>query len=153
MAPAAAPPGFPWFPFRATWRPDHAGGGSRTTFLPSTQWNQPAIGPPAPDVRGSPRATRTHCDCRRIDGPPQPAAFRPYARSSPCRERPNAALADLQPLADLLAKVRATELAQKHLGLAGIRLNLLAGAAQDDAPASSLASLLAAVAARTPGKP
>ena len=73
-----------------------------------------------------------------------PAAVRPYARSPPRRERPAAAA-----LAALLAKIRATELAQKHLGLAGIRLNLLAGAARDDdTPASSLAHLLAALAAR-----
>ena len=81
-----------------------------------------------------------------------PAAPRPYSRSSPRRERPAAALADLQPVVALLAKIRATELAQRLLGLAGIRLNLLAGAARDDAPASSFASLLAAAAARPAGQ-
>ena len=78
-----------------------------------------------------------------------PAAPRPYARASPRRERPAAAIAGLQPVVALLPNVRATERAQKHLGLAGIRLNLLAEAARDDAPASSFAHLLAAVA----GKP
>ncbi len=74
---------FPWSPFRAPWRPCHPSGGSRTTFLQSTQWNQPAIRPPAPDVPGSPRATTTHCDSRRIDGPPAKPRAGPRANPDP----------------------------------------------------------------------